>query len=224
MSSRLPLAPPTGRVALAAAAAAAVPLAAAWTAHAVVLQRRLDRARRDPLTGLLTRPGFALHATSLLARYGDQVTIGFVDLDFFKQVNDTAGHQAGDAVLIATARRLQEWAGRHAALGRLGGDEFVFAAPLTPARRTLRLQQLMNALRQPVDQVPMVSASIGAATAGVIGTRCFSSLLRAADVAMFRGKHSGQPIEAVPEDVTATTVNGRRAGRPGTALDMAPAA
>ncbi|MFE1016600.1 GGDEF domain-containing protein [Streptomyces sp. NPDC058794] len=95
-----------------------------WALHGSVLTRRLASARRDPLTGLHTRAGWTARAEHCIRRH-PRAAVLLVDLDHFKTLNDTHGHAAGDAALIATAHRLSNWCGRHGTAGRLGGDEFV---------------------------------------------------------------------------------------------------
>ncbi|MFD5728297.1 GGDEF domain-containing protein [Streptomyces sp. NPDC058368] len=197
----------------------AVPLTG-WTAHAVSLHRKLAAARKDPLTGLLGRDGFATRARQITDRYGDAALVVLVDLDHFKQVNDGRGHAAGDRVLAATATRLTAWAGSRGAVGRLGGDEFAVAVRIGPARRELRLAQLTQMLAQPVEVedgvLVDVAASVGAASPDALGTTDLSVLQRAADAAMYAGKHTGRAVLAGPQHATVPSINGRRAGRPGT--------
>jgi len=212
----------------------AVPLTG-WTVHAVALHRRLATAQRDPLTGVLRRDGFTLRAKHLIGRYGDDVLVLIGDVDHFKQINDSAGHPVGDLVLAATAARITSWAGSRGVVGRLGGDEFGVAVRIGPGRRPARLDQLLRALREQVTvddgtdgtDGPFtvdVAVSIGAAAPDAIGSRDLSQLMRAADTAMFAGKHSGTAIQAGPEHTTAPSINGRRAGRPGTHNRMGRAA
>lgn len=196
----------------------AVPLTG-WTMHAVALHRKLAAARRDPLTGLLGRDGYTAKARQILDRYTDTAVL-MCDLDHFKAINDTLGHAAGDAVISATADRLRAWAGNRAAVGRLGGDEFALTLRIAPERRQARLAQLVDKLTQPVvledHRVVQVAASIGAASASSLGTSSLSALQRAADTALYKGKHTGRAVLASRADLTAASVNGRRAGRPGT--------
>ncbi|MFD7667765.1 GGDEF domain-containing protein [Streptomyces sp. NPDC059788] len=198
----------------------AVPLTG-WTAHAVSLHRKLAAARRDPLTGLLTRDGYTAKARQITGRYGTHALVAMVDLDHFKQINDgPGGHAAGDRVLAVTAQRLTAWAGSHGAVGRLGGDEFAVAARIGPGRRGPRLAQLATLLAQPVQLDDGawvdVAASIGAACPDTIGTTDLSALQRAADAAMYTGKHTGRAVLADRSHATVPSINGRRAGRPGT--------
>ncbi|MFZ3562837.1 GGDEF domain-containing protein [Streptomyces sp. BH097] len=197
---------------------AALPLTG-WAVHARALHRRLDDAGKDPLTGLLRRDVYTVRARRILARHGNDTCVVMVDLDRFKQINDTLGHAVGDSVLAATAARLTAWAGPRAAVGRLGGDEFTILLRLPGPRREARLATLMQMLHAPVvvggQDVP-VAASVGAASPDILNTRELAQLQRAADSALYDGKHTGQACLAEPRHTHVPSVNGRRAGRPGT--------
>ncbi|MEU5971991.1 GGDEF domain-containing protein [Streptomyces globisporus] len=199
---------------------AAVPLTG-WAVHAVALHKRLAATRRDPLTGLLRRDAYTARARRLLARHGDDVTLVMVDADHFKQINDSLGHAAGDVVLAAFGARLAAWAGPRAAVGRLGGDEFAVILELASDRRAQRLEQLVRMLNTPVvlddGRTVDVAASVGAATPDVLGTRDLTALQRMADTALYDGKHTGRAVLATAQHATVPSINGRRAGRPGTA-------
>ncbi|MCX5079186.1 GGDEF domain-containing protein (plasmid) [Streptomyces sp. NBC_00513] len=199
---------------------AAVPLTG-WAVHAVTLHRQLAATRRDPLTGLLRRDSFTARARRLLARR-DDLAVVMVDADHFKAVNDTMGHPVGDAVLAAFGARLTTWAGPRASVGRLGGDEFAAVVQVPAARLEQRLAQLVRMLHTPVvledGRSVDVAASVGAASTGVFGTRDLTVLQRAADAALYDGKHSGRAHLATAAHVMVPSVNGRRAGRPGTAV------
>ncbi|MEV0981970.1 GGDEF domain-containing protein [Streptomyces sp. NPDC049915] len=200
---------------------AAVPLTG-WAVHAVALHKQLAATRKDPLTGLLRRDAYTARARRLLARHGDDTAVVLVDQDHFKAVNDTMGHPAGDAVLAATAARLTAWTGPHAAVGRLGGDEFAVVLALPADRLEERLAQLVRVLHIPVvlddGRTVDVAASVGAATPHAVGSRDLTVLQRAADAALYDGKHSGRAAVASPAHATVPSINGRRAGRPGTAV------
>lgn len=199
-------------------ATAAVPLTG-WTVHAVSLHRKLAAARKDPLTGLHGRDGYTTRAAALTARHNQAAMVLICDVDDFKQINDTHGHAAGDRVLAVTAQRLTAWAGSRGIVGRLGGDEFALAVRIGPARRRLRLDQLAAALARPVDagdRLVDVAVSIGAATPDTVGTTNLSQLQRAADAAMYAGKHTGRAVLADRSHTAVPSINGRRAGRPGT--------
>ncbi|MDX2855163.1 GGDEF domain-containing protein [Streptomyces scabiei] len=199
---------------------AAVPLTG-WAVHATVLLKQRARADKDPLTGLLRRDAYTARARRLLARR-DDLAVVMVDADHFKAVNDTMGHPAGDAVLAAFGARLTAWAGPRASVGRLGGDEFAVVVQVTAARLEQRLAQLVRMLRTPVvledGRTVDVAASVGAAATGVLATRDLTVLQRAADAALYDGKHSGRAHLATAAHTTLPSVNGRRAGRPGTAV------
>ncbi|WP_274919441.1 GGDEF domain-containing protein [Streptomyces sp. WZ-12] len=200
---------------------AAVPLTG-WVVHAIALHKRLAATRKDPLTGLLRRDAYTARARRILARRGDTTAVFIVDVDHFKRVNDTAGHPVGDAVLAAFGARLTAWAGPRAAVGRLGGDEFAVVLELPVDRREQRLAQLVRMLHTPVvlddGRTVDVAASVGAATPDVLGTRDLTALQRAADAALYDGKHSGRAVLATAAHTTVPSINGRRAGRQGTAV------
>ncbi|MGX1266945.1 GGDEF domain-containing protein [Streptomyces phaeoluteigriseus] len=200
---------------------AAVPLTG-WAVHAVALHKQLAATRRDPLTGLLRRDAYTARARRLLARHGDDTALVMIDADHFKAVNDTLGHPAGDAVLAAFGARLTAWAGPRASVGRLGGDEFALVLELPAARLEQRLAQLVRMLHTPVvlddGRTVDVAASVGAATPTAVGSSDLTVLQRAADAALYDGKHSGRAVLATGQHVTAPSINGRRAGRPGTSV------
>ncbi|MFE2833680.1 GGDEF domain-containing protein [Streptomyces mirabilis] len=203
------------------AAVAGVPMATGWSLHALRLTRRIETARRDPLTGLWTRDAFTERAERRLRLR--PVAVYLVDLNRFKEINDTHGHAAGDAVIRATGERLAAWAVDHAAVvGRLGGDEFAAVAPVSShAYLTDTLHRLSETLEQPVetaDQVLDVSASIGAVGADPrADSVALPELLRLADEQMYRAKRCEAPwSNALSLEKEFPTVHGRRAGRSGT--------
>ncbi|MFD9631690.1 GGDEF domain-containing protein [Streptomyces violascens] len=203
------------------ALAAALPLASGWSIHSLWMRRRIDAARRDPLTGLWTRDAFTERAERHLAARPSAVYL--IDLNDFKQVNDTHGHAAGDAVIRATGERLREGAvNTSAVVGRLGGDEFAVVAPVYSGDHLSRtLRALTAALEQPVsvgDLALEVTASIGAVAFDPRSDAAdLSELLRLADEQMYRAKRIGAPwLTALSLEKEYATVNGRRAGRRGT--------
>ncbi|MBL3666606.1 GGDEF domain-containing protein [Streptomyces sp. M2CJ-2] len=202
------------------AISAALPMAAGWSLHTLRLRRRIDAARRDPLTGLVTRDAFAERAARVIAN--GQSAVYLIDLDRFKQINDTHGHAAGDAVLRATAKRLTLWAPTgDGIVARFGGDEF---AAVTRVRSQTELiwqaDELAGVLTAPVSfegRQFVVGASVGAVPCDSNGPD-LSTLLRRADEAMYAAKQNGggRFLADGPTPVHHT-VNGRRAGRRGTA-------
>ncbi|MEW1548436.1 GGDEF domain-containing protein [Streptomyces tsukubensis] len=200
---------------------AAVPLTG-WVVHAVALHMKLAAAKKDPLTNLLRRDAYTARARRLLVRHDDDTTAVMVDVDHFKAVNDRLGHAVGDAVLAEIGARLTVWAGPRAAVGRLGGDEFAVVLELATDNLERRLEQLMRMLHTPVTlddgSTVDVAASVGAATPTSVGSRDLTVLQRAADAALYDGKYSGRTVLASAQHRTVSSVNGRRAGRPGTSV------
>ncbi|WP_279616331.1 GGDEF domain-containing protein [Streptomyces atriruber] len=208
-----------------AALSAALPLAAGWSVNNRWLRRRIEAARHDPLTGLWTREAFEEHARKSLS-HKQQWAVLVLDLNRFKQTNDTYGHAAGDAVLSATGQRLGAWAAaHHGVAGRLGGDEFAAITDVSGTRDTVtgtlsaKLLNLIGRLEQPVvfeGRVIDVRVSVGVARSERAE---LSALLRLADEHMYRIKQQGGGFSIAPTHEhrpALGTVNGRRAGRPGT--------
>ncbi|MCE7079971.1 GGDEF domain-containing protein [Streptomyces sp. ST2-7A] len=158
-----------------------------WLVHGGLLTHRLRTARRDPLTGLHTRHGWSARAERLVRRPDALVVL--VDLDDFKHLNDTFGHAAGDAALVATAERLNAWCSSRGVAGRLGGDEFV--AVVTTADGGAGIEDLAVLLDRPVPHgsrpLP-VAASIGACPVAELPVPTLTDALAAADAAMYGAK------------------------------------
>jgi len=160
------------------------------------LQRR---ALHDELTGLPNRWLIMDRAEQLLARARRRGSIGtalLVDLDNFKDVNDTLGHATGDELLRAVSDRLQDSVREGDTVGRVGGDEFVILLEddQLPSRGGLVATRIMDALRAPfrvgaVDPPLSVTASIGIA----MGDRSsVGDLLKDSEVALYRAKSLGK--------------------------------
>jgi diguanylate cyclase (GGDEF)-like protein len=151
---------------------------------AEAVARRL--ADTDPLTGLLNRRAFLAAA---IGRRGPQ-TLLILDLDHFKQVNETLGHDGGDEVLRVVARILRSIVQQTALTARIGGEEF---ALLCDADRPVDPNALLTRLRgtrMPFDL--RVTASIGSATGPLGDERDWKSLYRLADSALFAAKSAGR--------------------------------
>jgi diguanylate cyclase (GGDEF)-like protein len=168
--------------------------------HSLVHTLRTDlrSSDRDSLTGLLNRRSFYHSAYELLmGHYGAADThliIVMVDLDHFKQINDTHGHAAGDQALVSVGTALVETCRSAAVIGRAGGEEFVIAdidSAANPAAMAERLRHAIAAL--PIE----VTASIGTASAPLdTGTvtpdqQLIDGLVRTADAAMYSAKRAG---------------------------------
>ncbi|MEU8815514.1 EAL domain-containing protein [Actinoplanes sp. NPDC048796] len=156
------------------------------------LLRRLDHgATHDALTRLPNRVLFHERLDKALTSPGDRpVAVALIDLDDFKEVNDTLGHEVGDLLLIAVAQRLDACVRAEDTVARLGGDEFVLVLDgADPAAADLAARRMIEALREPVvadgHELP-IRASIGIAD-GRSGDDP-SLLLRRADIAMYAAK------------------------------------
>ncbi|MBY0466032.1 MAG: EAL domain-containing protein [Burkholderiales bacterium] len=156
-------------------------------------------AMYDPLTGLANRLHWTAEVRKALdasRRHGDKMAVLFVDLDHFKNVNDSLGHSVGDLLLKAVAERLQACLRAHDVMARQGGDEFVV---------------MMSRLRHKGDAALVASKMVGrltepfsldghtvraSASVGVVlyegGDEDVETLLRHADLAMYRAKASGR--------------------------------
>ncbi|SNT46627.1 diguanylate cyclase (GGDEF) domain-containing protein [Asanoa hainanensis] len=156
-------------------------------------------AAHDALTGLANRRQLLDQGKKLISEgHSDGVVaLLLLDLNHFKEVNDTLGHAAGDEVLKEVADRLLAVAREGDLVSRLGGDEFavLLTALPAPAVATHRAERLIAALQEPIEVEGMwitVEASGGIATP--TGTGGIAELLRRADVAMYQAKRSGQRI------------------------------
>jgi diguanylate cyclase (GGDEF)-like protein/PAS domain S-box-containing protein len=158
-------------------------------------ERTRHEAVHDPLTGLANRTLLRDRLEHALARSGrgrGATAVLFIDLDNFKQVNDTHGHAAGDAVLVETARRLQTAVRPGDTIARIGGDEFVAVCEDIDEEVALAVgRRLQEAIRPPLTAggvQHLLSASIGIA----IGDHDASGLIGEADLAAYRAKAAGR--------------------------------
>ncbi len=174
----------------------------------IELQEQLVKAREtlrfeamhDSLTGLLNR-GAALEQLDKelvrASRRGAPVSVLMGDLDHFKDINDTHGHAAGDAVLKEAARRLKAGVRAYDSVGRLGGEEFIAVLPECDAKTGLSVAQR---LCRSLSEAPTIfggtpiahSISIGVASTDQFGNARADELMRAADAALYRAKHAGR--------------------------------
>jgi diguanylate cyclase (GGDEF)-like protein/PAS domain S-box-containing protein len=156
-------------------------------------------ATRDALSGLPNRALLADRAGQAIlaaARSRGQLAVLLFDLDRFKLVNDSLGHQAGDALLRAVAERLQNTLRREDTLARLGGDEYVLLwdGLKSSQEAALVAQRIQGILQRPFSiegRALNVTASIGIAIYPHDG-RDFSGLLKSADAAMYHAKDTGR--------------------------------
>lgn len=150
-------------------------------------------AIHDPLTGLLNRRGFACRALDMqadAARAGGQISLLFLDLDGFKQLNDAQGHAAGDTCLVEVARLMHSRAGPGDIIARMGGDEFLM---LTAHPDSDYAPAVADGMRRSLaDRDLGVSASFGLVTVTAADMLDLDALIARADGAMLAAKREGK--------------------------------
>jgi len=164
-----------------------------------------EKAMRDPLTGLLNRRAFherLREESDRSRRYGDSFALILLDLDRFKAVNDTFGHDVGDEVLRWIGRILSEHTRSADAPFRIGGEEFAVLAPATtgPVARAVadRLVGIISEAAPPLDLNLRVTASAGWASSPDHG-RNSEALFTLADQALFAAKAAGRNTVCDPQ-------------------------
>ena len=156
-------------------------------------------ATHDPLTGLPNRALFnevAGQALGRAARHQAITAVMFLDLDGFKRVNDSLGHDAGDQLLVEVAQRLRVTVRAGDLVARMGGDEFcIVCEQVTGVDEVRQLgQRLINAVSAPLPlhgRDVQVGGSIGIALDST-GQASIDSVVRDADIALYRAKHNGR--------------------------------
>jgi diguanylate cyclase (GGDEF)-like protein/PAS domain S-box-containing protein len=169
------------------------------TERKAIEEQLRHQAFHDPLTGLPNRALFMdrlEHALALAYRRGTKVAVLFTDLDNFKVINDSLGHQAGDRLLKAVAERLKACVRPEDTAARLGGDEFaILVEGVTGVGEIVRIaERIADILRPPFaleEQGVSASASTGIALNDPAQEQP-ADLLRHADLAMYRAKHRGK--------------------------------
>jgi len=158
------------------------------------------QAITDDLSGLFLRKYMDRRIREELARvqrHSGFFSILMIDIDFFKQVNDTYGHQAGDEVISEIARRLQQSAREMDVVGRYGGEEFMMLLPETTAKGAFILAER---IRQTVSQATFqsegrtfsITASVGVCSSKDCETLNEQSIVANADKALYAAKHQGR--------------------------------
>ncbi len=159
-----------------------------------------ELAMRDTLTGLENRRAITdelERAVARARRHGEMLGLLVIDIDHFKRINDSFGHQAGDAVLCAVAQTLKSRLRAQDAMGRFGGEEFLAVLPETDLAGS---QIAAEALRAAVEATPIqwgaqaipITISVGVRGGLVTGADTGDTLVGAADAAMYRAKQSGR--------------------------------
>jgi diguanylate cyclase (GGDEF)-like protein len=177
-----------------------------WSRHERMQELALQ-ASEDPLTGLKNRRRFEEDLRAELARghrYGVAGALLMLDLDHFKQVNDTLGHPAGDRVLAEIAAVLRGRARETDVLARIGGDEFAIVLPRCKPAEALELgAEITAAIRERMSaeaEVPPITASVGIAPFGAGERLSFETVLGRADAAMYAAKESGRDRVRIFDD------------------------
>ena len=161
-------------------------------------ERLAHQAMHDALTGILNRPAILELFRKEVARAHREnscLGVGMCDIDHFKRVNDSYGHQVGDEVLTGVAKRLQKNLREYDELGRYGGEEFLIIAPGTSA---LAQKELYERLRACIAEKTMsteagpVEVTVSFGITHGYGNRSPESLLSAADSALYRAKDAGR--------------------------------
>ena len=164
------------------------------------LRNDANEAATDPLTGLLNRRGLHLHIGDLLGdgTADSEVAVMVIDLDSFKDINDSFGHTVGDEVLIRCARRIKSAVRGSALVARVGGEEFVVIDAVEPGSDVRRdFDRVRVAIGAPA--TPAVTASAGVTTVALANlaipegdpTALLDGIIERADRAMFDAKREG---------------------------------
>jgi len=163
-----------------------------------LVEQLQNAATTDQLTGLLNRRAMEERLEAELSRavrHQLRTSVVMFDIDRFKQVNDTLGHQAGDRMLALIGEVLRQQCRTLDAVGRIGGDEFLVVLPMTTSEEALafvaRLQRRLAAIEQTHPEFGRPTLSLGIAECPRHGTS-FSEILAAADSALYRAKRAGR--------------------------------
>jgi len=171
-------------------------------------------AQHDSLTGLANRALFNQRLSEALAGEGN-VAVLLLDLDHFKEVNDTLGHPVGDTVLLGTASRLRRCVGQGDTVARLGGDEFAvivtgYAEVAEVRRLAKRIIDAANKPHEVAGEAVLVGASAGISLSG---TRDPERLLKEADIALYVAKGEARGSFRIFEPAMEAGLNERQALR-----------
>jgi diguanylate cyclase (GGDEF)-like protein len=170
-----------------------------------------DESERDLLSGVLNRRGIEQKLNTELKRAGRSMSIALIDIDFFKTINDRAGHAAGDTALRNVVSAISGHLRPHDLVGRFGGDEFLLIFPHTSSSEALgissRIEQSVRELSIPDAGMPLTT-SIGITQA--ISSEIADSLLARADKALYNAKNAGRNCCRVLLHETTPTSDSKR--------------
>jgi diguanylate cyclase len=168
---------------------------AASLAHLAAWRLNEQQGLRDPLTGLANRTLLLETTARMLARRSGPTSVLFLDLDDFKDVNDSRGHAVGDQLLTTVSQRIEGCVRSVDQVARLGGDEFAVVVAGSAGTAAEVGERVLGALADPVvvdGRAIHVRVSIGVADSTSAGDRSAGTLLRNADLAMYLAKSSGK--------------------------------
>ncbi|MFC6335627.1 diguanylate cyclase [Pseudomonas sp. CCM 7891] len=191
----------------------------AWQFHLQSENETLaHQATHDSLTGLPNRSFFEgrlIRALRSAAKLNERVAVLFLDSDRFKDINDSFGHAAGDAVLVALAQRVRVQLREEDLVARLGGDEF--AILLTPLHKIEDAQRIADKILASMDTPIMLPGNTQVLTSLSIGIAVYpdhgttpGTLLNAADAAMYQAKRLSQGGQHMAGSVPAALIHQRR--------------
>ncbi len=169
-------------------------MALLYMANQRAQQQLTTLATRDSLTGVYNRRAFLAAAAVELERsrrYGSALALVQIDLDQFKRINDSFGHQAGDRVLVDFATRVTGLLRSSDVFGRMGGEEFTLLLPQTAASEALQVAERIRMALVDAEIIPAYTASLGVATTQC-GAPSLEGLLAVADSALYRAKENGR--------------------------------
>jgi len=217
VSSALPILVDAGLIAIMSFCSAALVYYPARVLPIKLLDRVAHMAHHDDLTGLPNRVLFRKDMQAALSRVdrGERVAVLCLDLDQFKAVNDTLGHQAGDALLSMVAQRLRGCVRETDTVARLGGDEFAIVqiAAEQPEQSALLARRIVETLSAPFDidgQQAVIGVSLGIAIAPDDSVNP-DQLLACADMALYRAKSDGRGTHCYFEPEMDAKMQKRRA-------------
>jgi len=177
------------------------------------IEEQLHRlSHTDELTGIANRRHFMNYLDDLIIeskQHSREFAVLFIDLDHFKTINDTYGHEYGDQILMAATQRMQSTLRETDLVARLGGDEFIIALEMiSSADKAIEIaKELIQSISMPYeikDKVLTIGASIGISNYPNHGT-CTEALLKHADLALYQAKDNrGEAILYTPTNDTHT--------------------
>jgi diguanylate cyclase (GGDEF)-like protein len=179
-------------------------------------RRAVEMAYRDPLTGLANRLRLVetLREQIPALAPGQKLALFFLDLDGFKDINDTLGHPVGDELLAMVGERLEGILGSKGMTVRFGGDEFAVLAPISQTEEIAKIaERIIETVRQPVsaaEHILNVGVTLGVSLAPEHGTEP-EELLRRADIALYKAKADGRGSHRIFDPADETVLHNRRA-------------